>query len=389
MASRGQESFATPSVLIWARESAGYSVEDAAKRIQIKPAKLLATEAGESRITVRQLRALSEFYKRPLAFFYLPSPPEKEQELHDFRRHHETQVKPLSPNLKLEIRKARFRREKAIEIYDELDAVPERFTLRASTTEDVKAIAERIRNFLGVTIEQQTAFKNEYSALNTWRDVVESRGVLVFQASLKKSEIRGFSIWENPLPIILLNTKETVYSRIFTLLHEIAHLTLRAAGLCDLSDTDKIEVLCNSIAGEALVPEESLLSEEAVTGNNSQTAWPERSLAALSSRFSVSREVVLRRLLTLKRTTPAFYQSKRAEWKKEFEARQPKSEKVIIPQPVKIVSHHGKAYTRLVLNGYYSEAINAIDVSEYLGGVKLKYLPKIEEVAFKNSAYQE
>jgi Zn-dependent peptidase ImmA (M78 family) len=324
-----------------------------------------------------------------MAFFYLPSPPPKEPELHDFRKLPNSSPKALSPNLKLEIRKARYRREKALEIYEELDTAPEKFSLRASPTESVETIAQRIRDYLGVSVGQQNNFRNDYEALNTWRDAAESHGILVFQAPLRKSEARGLAILEVPLPVILLNTKDTPYTRIFTLFHELSHLALRSTGLCDLGDADKTEVFCNTIAGEALVPQKELLIEEGVMRNAGSGYWAESTLRLLSSRYCVSREVILRRLLTLNRTTQAFYQKKREEWKEEYKQGQAKDKGGFSTQPDKVVSHHGKAYTRLVLNGYYNEAINAIDVSEYLGGIKLKHLPKIEEAVFKNSAHRE
>src|SRR5262249_12013340 len=61
----------TPTVLIWARESAGLPVELAAKKAAIGSERLAAWERGEQRPTFAQLRKLSEVYKRPLAIFYL------------------------------------------------------------------------------------------------------------------------------------------------------------------------------------------------------------------------------------------------------------------------------------------------------------------------------
>jgi transcriptional regulator with XRE-family HTH domain len=81
MAQRKNLAYAKPDLLVWAREDAGYTVEVAAKRISVKAEKLRATEAGEDNLTVNQLRSLSNVYKRPLAFFYLPAPPKTEVSL--------------------------------------------------------------------------------------------------------------------------------------------------------------------------------------------------------------------------------------------------------------------------------------------------------------------
>ena len=66
---------ATPAVLKWARESAGLSLEDAAKRIPVPVAKLTAAESGSGQLTFSQLKSASHVYKRPLAVFFLDAPP--------------------------------------------------------------------------------------------------------------------------------------------------------------------------------------------------------------------------------------------------------------------------------------------------------------------------
>ena len=53
------QAFVKPELLVWAREDAGYDLEVAAKKIHIKPEKLAAVESGQARLTVNQLRNLS------------------------------------------------------------------------------------------------------------------------------------------------------------------------------------------------------------------------------------------------------------------------------------------------------------------------------------------
>lgn len=53
-------------LLIWARESGGFTVNEAAKKANVKPEKLSGWESGESRPTINQLRKLASIYKRPL-----------------------------------------------------------------------------------------------------------------------------------------------------------------------------------------------------------------------------------------------------------------------------------------------------------------------------------
>lgn len=373
------EAIVKPEILAWAREDAGYRLEEAAKKISMNPQKLLACESGEARLTINQLRGLSNVYKRPLAFFYLPAPPKTTVDIKDFRHFSDETEHSLSPALRYEMRKAKSRRELALSMYEDLELTPETFKARASTNESAEIVGKRIRELLQVSFERQVRIKSDYEALRFWRESIEARGVLVFQASINKREMRGFSIWDSPLPVSVVNTKDSPYGRVFSMVHELTHLMLRSGGLCDLGE-DKIEVFCNAVAGEALVPSEFLLQERMVRDNRTNHVWSDESLLAVANRYSVSREVILRRLLSLGKTTQEFYRLKRDEWKKAFELRHAKesgSGGIVLPH-VKAVSTAGKTFVRLVLDSYHQERISSIDAAQYLG-VKVKYLSEIEK----------
>jgi len=80
------EATPTPSVLVWAREKAGLSVDSAAKKAGVKPEQLTGWETGTDRPSIPQLRKLATVYRRPLAAFYLPEAPTRFEVMHDFRR---------------------------------------------------------------------------------------------------------------------------------------------------------------------------------------------------------------------------------------------------------------------------------------------------------------
>ncbi|MBA3323667.1 MAG: ImmA/IrrE family metallo-endopeptidase [Pyrinomonadaceae bacterium] len=373
------EAIVKPEILVWAREDAGYHLEEAAKKISITPKKLLACESGQARLTINQLRGLSNVYKRPLAFFYLPTPPKTTIDIKDFRHFSDETDHSLSPALRYEVRKAKSRRELALSMYEDLEITPETFNSRTSLDESVAVVGQRVRDLLQISFERQVRIKSDYEALRFWRDAIEARGVLVFQASISKREMRGFSIWDAPLPISVVNTKDSPYGRVFTMVHELTHLMLRSGGLCDLGENN-IEVFCNAVAGETLVPSEFLLQERIIRDDRTNHIWSDESLLAIANRYSVSRVVVLRRLLTLGKTTQEFYRLKTGEWKKAFElhnAKESSSGGIVLPH-VKALSVAGKTFVRLVLDSYHQEKISSIDAAQYLG-VKVKYLSEIEK----------
>jgi len=377
-----------PELLLWAREDAGITPEVAAKRIPVKLEALLAWEddTSEKRPTVKQLRKLANIYKRPLAVFYLSEPPKTFQAMHDFRRLPGDWTQQESPELRQEIRRAHYRREVALALYAALGDKPPRFELTTSLGPDAEEPAAKIRRSLGIDWDRQSTWRQPYPALHAWRDAAESAGILVFQMSgVAVEEARGFSVGEHPLPVIAVNSKDAPRARIFSMLHEMTHLALRTTGLCNLHENPSdakdraIEIYCNRVAGAALVPAKHLQATEVVRSHGDSPNWTETEIRSLSSLFSCSREVLVRRLLILGLTTESFYLAKRKQYAAEFDSlAQPDGGKSApIPVPVRTVSQVGKLFTRLVLDGYHQEKITSSDVSEYLG-VRLKHMPRIE-----------
>jgi Zn-dependent peptidase ImmA (M78 family) len=368
-----QRAIIKPELLVWAREEAGFSVEEAAKKAAVNPEQLVACEGGNARLTVNQLRSLGSAYKRPLAFFYLPQPPPRTANLRDFRRGPQEPEESETPALRYEIRRARYRRQVSIDLYEDIGEEPPRFNVRARLGEEPDAVAMRLRELLGVSREEQRAFRDKYEALGRWRNAVEQAGVMVFQASgIKGREMLGFSISEPILPVIVLNVSDDPLRRIFTLWHELAHIALRTGGLCTLREVQDIEVFCNGVAGSALVPQRWLLEETAVRGP--QDEWSEAVLRTLAARYRVSREVILRRLLIANYATPEFYQRKHEEYHQEFEGRPDQGG--FVPPDVKALSQSGRMFVQLVLEGYRQDKITTSDVIDYLE-VRSKHLPSI------------
>ena len=143
-----------PELLVWARNTAGLSLDSAAKKLGVKPSRLTEWEEGRLRPTVTQLRKAANVYKRPLAVFFLPRPPAQPQPLHDFRRFPDKEQAHLSPELLLEMRRARRRRAVALELLGDLERPVTALPLRASLDDDPDAVGSRGREWLGITLTQ-------------------------------------------------------------------------------------------------------------------------------------------------------------------------------------------------------------------------------------------
>ncbi len=375
-----------PELLVWARKVAGISIAEAARKAKVGSEVLEEWEQGKARPSVAKLRLLGTAYKRPIAVFYLPHPPKDFSPLKDYRRRNIEGGVPQAPSLLFAERRAYERREAALELYDEIQGTkPPEFDLAAIISESPEVVGARIREWLGVTDQEQFAWRSAREGYNGWRSALERRGVLAFQSTgVPVDEMRGFSVGEFPLPAVVVNGKDAYAARSFSLLHELTHLALRSPGVCDLREDDKssqenrVEVFCNAVAAASLLPSATFLAEEVLAGSPVKE-WPEETLRHLAAKYSVSRDAVLRRLLTLGQTSPAFYRKKINEWQLEQKNKPPKTAKIRVSPAQQALSGAGRLFTQLLIDGYYQRNITASALSEYLG-VKLGQLAKVEQL---------
>lgn len=363
-----------PHILRWARERAGYSIADVADKLSVSLGRVEGWERGDIALTFGRLDALANLYKRPSILFYLPKPPdEREVPLADFRSHQET-----TPDLRYQLRRANERRAVALDLYAELGDKPPDFGFRCSSDEDAAEAGARLRSVLRVRLEEQRAWAADtqgFRALNAWKDAVERAGVLVTQASKRKlGGCRGVSLFAAPISVVVLSTEAT-RGRIFTLMHELAHLGLRQGGLCDLHDTG-VESFCNRVAAAALMPAEALRNEPLVAPSRRQ-GWPTDSLRRLARTFSVSEPALVLRLVTLGLAPESLYKAKVAEYRRQAEAAQASAENAPVPQHTQAIAANGRTFTRLVLDAYHRGSLTAHRAATYLD-TSFKWVPDIE-----------
>ncbi len=398
---KGVEALVTPAVLKWARENDGHTPEFVAKKLKVRPADIEAWEVGASRPSLPQLRKLAKLYRRPTAVFYLPSPPQGFQTLRDFRRAPESGRRQFSPELMYEMRRAQERRAIAVELYETAGETIPDFAITASRDESPEDVGARLRAALGVTYEEQISWTPGHSSLNGWRAHAEQAGVLVFQSKgVDEDEMRGFSLSERPLPVVVLNGREQPPGRIFTLAHELTHIALRSAGVCDLledgtnghrrgrpaaaandGEAREVERFCNASAAALLMSKEYLLADRLVASHRG-VEWSDTALLTLANRYGVSREAMLLRLLTLRRTTEEFYWAKRHTFLEQYRKRPKKTQEGGPEYHVAVVARAGRLFTRLVLDSYHEKRITAADASEYLS-ISVPSLPKVETEVYR------
>ena len=386
------KSRANPIMIRWAREQSGFDARVVADKLGIPEERLRCWENGAETPSIPQLRSMAEAYKRPMAAFYLAEVPRSFNIGTDFRRlPHDEPPRSMSPGLLLELRSAEYHRDVALDLSTEISDTVQEFSFTTKLTDDEETCASRLRQHLNPQFVRRA--RNYLEVFRTWAGAVESSGVLVFQTTrVDVEEARGFSISANVFPVVAVNGKDWWAARLFTLLHEVTHISLHSAGLCDLSefgrDSDgaaRVEVFCNHVAAATLVSRDELLSHHVVIAvPRNRVEWPDEQLRYIARDFGVSPEVILRRLLYLGRTSEAFYRETRDRYQLEREQdtlrrRRPDS-KIARNVPNEIVRDLGRPFVSIVLKTYGQERISLSEVASYLD-VRTKHIPKIEELS--------
>jgi len=375
------EALINPTMLSWVRTQEGYAPDEMARKAGTTESRYRAWEQGAKRPTLQQVFHLAYACRRPVSLFYFDQPPPAETMLPDFRRLRGTQPQELSPPVRLEIRLAKERRQAFLELVEKLGGPPDlthwRYVNSAAVQSDAQAVARQVRELLGISLQSQLNWGNEYEAFHAWKDAIERAGMLVFQCSLELQELRAAAIVEVPYPALLLNTKDSAKARIFSLLHEVGHVFLGQSALSSVWDSDyDVERYCNHLAAEVLLPRDALRVDPLVTALRGQTASMD-DLRALSRKYWVSMYAVVIRLVELRLQPDALRRRYEAELRRESAAPIPSREggpSYYVTQ----VSHLGAPLVKTTLRAADEDVITAIDAARVLG-VRAQYLEKLRE----------
>ena len=295
-----------PEIMVWARETAGLSLEEAARKLNFRDSskssaveKLTLIERGEKKPSRPQLLKMAGQYRRPLLTFYLSKPPQKSDRGVDFRTLPQSEHSPEEALLDALIREIRARQSMVrVIMEDEDEAVPLPFVGSHRIEDGPAAFLESLRALLGLDAAAYRAQLNESAAFALLRKSAEEAGIFVllkgnlgnYKTALDTTVFRGFAIADEVAPFIVINDQDAQSAWSFTLLHETVHLLLGHTGISGDSAENEIERFCNDVAGEFLLPARELkqlsLNRSARIGNISER------ISALASEFKVSRAMI-------------------------------------------------------------------------------------------------
>lgn len=372
-----------PEILRWARQSVGLSIDVVAGMLRREPAEIERWESGEDAPTYPQLEKLAyQVYKRPLAVFFLPAPPEETSPKREFRSLPDADLETLDRDTHFHLRKAQAYQLALMELFDGHNPTERniRRDLSLAPAGSYAAQAAQVRDYLGVTLDRQIAWKTDEESLKAWRSAIEQCGIFVFKAAFKQKDISGFCLLSDQIPLIYLNNSTSKTRQIFSLLHELAHLLLGMNGISKFDPAYierlpkpeiTIERFCNAIAAEILIPAQDFDWQTAQIPANVEKISEEQ-FTSLAQRYGVSREAVLRRFLDQRRVSQAFYETRARLW-----ASQKKSASGgnwYLNQGAYI----SERFAREVISRHYRHQISIEQAADMLG-IKPKCFPGFEE----------
>ncbi len=385
-----QVSGINPAILIWARERAGYTVEEVAQRLKKNAEVILQWESGDSVPTYGQMETLAySLYKRPLAMFFFPVPPDEPDLQEEFRTLPDFEIENLLPDTRYAIRQAAAMQITLRELSDGINPSSKRIfhDMEFDVNRNVASEAAKVREYLGVKLDEQKDWKSIGDALFAWREIIQDKGIFIFKRSFKQKDISGLSILDNEFPVIYLNNSTTATRQIFTIFHELSHLLLKTNGVTKednryidalRGNNRDIEIFCNRFAAEFLVPSADFED------------WLSRGLSVdqlvnnLSDRYKVSREVILRRLLDRGMVDQKYYEKQVKQWLDEYQERQTKGGGNYYYTQM---TYLGDRFLDLAFSRYYQGRCTIEQLSDYLN-IKAKNIGELEQRMFRKAAAQ-
>lgn len=348
-----------PNILLWAREEAGFSIEEIVEKHAIDKDRYCAWESDGKEIPLGILNKLATSYKRQLAVFLMPEVPPGITKPKDYRNLALVD-RSLSKEILLSLRRSSHLQKIANELEGESYWKAKlKWLTDIEKMKNQDDIINKIRKLLEIDIEKQLNWKSENEAYKNWRLAVEEKlGILIFQFSMPIEELQGFCIIENYPYIIVTNSNHSYTGRIFTLFHELAHIIRHQSGMCIVDNVERKQTeewACNSFAGKLLAPLKTIVPCDDI-----------KDITTYSRKLKISREVYLRRLYTEGYINDQKYFDILAEIKDTYKnIIKPKG---FVPPEVKSKATRGETFYNIIFDAIstnkinYTDAANALDL---------------------------
>jgi Zn-dependent peptidase ImmA (M78 family) len=362
--------FINPTILRWAKDTKGYSTEEC--YLHFGEDKFSSWINGLDYPTYQELKKIGKFFKKPIALFFFPEPPDIKNIESSFRTLSNSSS-IFTPDVISLLDWGRIMQLNLYELHDGVNPSSHIITKQSFDLSKIEITASKLRGFFSEIYNVPKNFNSYEKAFNYWREIFFHAGVYVFKNAFKNDNISGFCIYDSTFSVICINNQLAIARQIFTLFHEIYHILYKTSGVDLLNDSEineissnEIERKCNEFAGVFLVPDKDFL--EFINGK----IIDDELVQKLAKMYFVSREVILRKLLKNKCITIDTYRSK---YKKIYgdNFRKKSSDKNTQDNNKNggnyyntQIAYKGRHYIELAYSSFYSHKITLPQLAKYM-----------------------
>ena len=223
-----------PSRLEWCLNAVQIDINQLSTELKIAQKTLDQAMESKEAFSVNQLEKIANYFKRNLLFF-LESETPQEEEIYSLQFRTINNQRPNhSPKLRSFVEQVEKQRHVYLGLLEDLGETVNNnwYPDDLNLNEDTKSISANIREWLGLAVPYD---------FRDIRDAVEQKGIMVIVSNAyngkwqidKKNPVRGFSLYYDVLPIIVIKKQTSSGAQTFTLMHEFAHLLLHRESAID------------------------------------------------------------------------------------------------------------------------------------------------------------
>ena len=196
-------------------------------------------------------------------------------------------------------------------------------------------------------------------------------GVIVRICKMPITDARAFCLFGNDLAGIGLSNEDREHGRIFSLFHEVCHLSLKQPGVSGIasnyqSSNQRLEQYCDRFSASFLLPSshpEVVESLDLFEGSIDLLDVAQ----FIANKFKVSKYVAIRRAFDLGKISPDVYWDTITEWKRTDARREKAAKGTGGNYPATQISYVGKRFIGLVMEALRRNYFTSVDVRRIVG----------------------
>lgn len=364
----------------WCCKDRGISPQDLAIDLDFSWDRFRESLAQSGGLTFNQLRSVAGYFNRSILFFMESGPVTAEKVYTPQFRTLANQKPSVSHRIRALIERVERQRDIFVSLREELED-EEQITFEPPEfrNRNVRLAARTTRQWLDL---QE---KNDFT---TYRQAVESKGILVFRSNgyngpwqiPKEDPICGFTVYDPDCPVIVVKKLPFESRQVFTLMHELGHVLIhRKSFIDDEGDLDSYlgkEKTANAFAGYLLVPDDFLEDIDDLSRHHDVSDY-DKWLHPYAKKWGVSPEVILRRLLDSDRLSQVGYKKYRSWRKKQTFPESDGGARLYRHREPKHI--FGDPFVSTVLDALHAKRISLAKASTYLDNLKISDVHKLED----------